>query len=44
MKSLLETLPDCDTLFFCALCDEEYMLPENTEGCPICLSEDLEAV
>jgi len=34
----------CDTLFFCSMCNEEYHLPQEIDGCPICLSEDLKAV
>lgn len=44
MKDLLRELPDCDTLFYCGFCQEEYTLPEEIEACPVCLCESLKVV
>lgn len=37
-------MDSCDTLYFCEMCQEEYMLPAETCECPICMMPDIQEV
>lgn len=44
MKTNIFDFMECDTLFFCKFCNEEYVLPEDTDECPICMMRDIQEV